>query len=145
MDEYLKEGEGYIGIGLGFKDEVVSVPGDPKDRHAIRVTQVQKDSPGRIAGIQLNDLIVGLGDEVWHGVEASPIFRESIKSMKPNTEVRLTILRNAQVIHLNVKLARRPLSVDMFFNGQNTDPDATESAAKEAYFRRWLSLRKVKK
>ena len=34
---------------------------------------------------------------------------------------------------------------DMFFNGQNIDPDASERAAKEAYFQRWLSQKKSEK
>jgi hypothetical protein len=33
----------------------------------------------------------------------------------------------------------------MFLNGQNADMEASERAAKEAYFQRWLSQKKVTK
>jgi len=144
-DEYMKEGEGYIGIALALKDEIVTVPGDQRPRNAIRVVEVREDTPGHQAGIRMNDLIVGLGKDVWHEVEASPLFREKIKSMKPNSNAELTILRAGVLIELDVKLGRRPLMADSFLNGRNFDPDASERAAKEAYFRRWLSQRKATK
>lgn len=140
MDEYLKEGEGYIGIGL--KDEISDVPGEPKPREVIRVTQVQPDSPGAHAGIKQNDLIVGINGKVWHEI----LFRENVRMMKPNMKVDLKILRDGGLLDLKVTLGRRPLAADvLFFNGQISDPEAMERAAKEAYFRRWLSLRKLPK
>jgi hypothetical protein len=144
-DEYLKEGEGYIGIALALKDEIIELPGDPLPRHAIRVVEVREGTPGQRAGIQLNDLIVGLERETWQGVEASPLFREKIKTMKPNSNAELRILRNGDLMDLKVKLGRRPLMADMFFNGQNFDPEASERAAIETYFRRWLSQQKSEK
>lgn len=144
-DEYQMEGEGFIGIALAMKDEVIELPGDPKPRHAIRVVEVREGSPGQRAGVQLNDLIVGLENEIWRDVEASPLFREKIKTMKPNTDAGLKILRNGDLIELKVKLGRRPLMADMFFNGQNFDPAASERAAIESYFQRWLSRQKSAK
>ena len=144
-DEYLKEGEGYIGIALAIKDDIVTIPGDPKPRHAVRVVEVRADTPGQKSGILLNDLIVALEGEIWREVEATPAFRESIKKMKPTTVTRLTILRDGVLVDLRVTLGRRPLMADMFLNGQNANLDATERAAKEAYFQRWLSQRKALK
>jgi hypothetical protein len=139
-DEYLKEGEGYIGIAM--KDEISDVPGEAKPREVIRVTLVQPDSPGALAGIHHNDLIVGLNGNVWH----ETLFRANVRMMKPNTKVDLKILRDGELLDLQVTLARRPKSADiLFFNGQTFDPEAMERAAKEAYFRGWLSLRKLPK
>lgn len=139
-DEYLKEGEGYIGIAM--KDEISDVPGEAKPQEVIRVTLVQPDSPGALAGIHHNDVIVGLNGNVWH----EALFRANIRMMKPNTKVDLKILRDGALLDLQVTLARRPKSADvLFFNGQTFDPEAMERAAKEAYFRGWLSLRKLPK
>lgn len=138
-DEYLQEGEGYIGIALSMQDEILKVPGDVKSRSAIRVVEVREDTPGQRAGIRLNDLIVGLDDERWSGVDASSLFRERVKALKPNSNARLTIIRDGGLIELKVKLGRRPPMADMFFNGLNVDPAASERAAMESYFRRWLS------
>ncbi len=144
-DEYMKEGEGYIGIALAMKDDIVTVPGDPKPRHAVRVVEVRVGTPGEKSGILLNDLIVALEGKIWREVEATPAFRESIKKMKPTTVARLTVFRDGGLVDLQVTLGRRPLMADMFLNGQNSNPDAAERTAKEAYFQRWLSQRKVLK
>lgn len=144
IDEYSREGEGFIGIAM--KDEIANVPGDPKPRRVIRVTEVRQDTPARQAGIQLNDLIVELDGQVWHGEDASLPFREKVRAMKPKTKVDLKILRDGGLVDCKVALARRPLLADRpFFNGQNFDPEASERAAKDAYFRRWLSQRKLPK
>lgn len=144
MDEYSKEGEGFIGIAM--KDEISDVPNDPKARKVIRVTEVRQNTPARRAGILMNDLIVGFDGEVWYDKDALLPFREKIRAMKPNTKIVLKIIRDGKVLDCNVTLARRPLLADMpFFNGQNFDPDADERAAKEAYFRRWLSQKKLQK
>lgn len=135
VDEYLNEGEGYIGIGL--KDEISDVPGEPKPLGVIRVTRVQADSPAERAGIRQNDLIVGINGEVWPYI----LFQANVRLMKPNAKVELKILRDGEFVELKVTLVRRPLSADP----QIFDPEAMERAAKEAYFRRWLSLRKSPK
>jgi hypothetical protein len=144
-DEYLKEGEGYIGIALALQDEVLTIPGDSKPRNAIRVLEVREDTPGQRAGIRLNDLIVGLEGERWSGTDASPLFREKVKTMKPNSNAKVSIIRDGELVEINVRLGRRPLMADMFFNGLNVDPAASERAAMESYFRRWLSQNKQRK
>lgn len=139
-DEYLKEGEGYLGIML--KDDVSDIPGEPKPRGVIRVLMVQPDSPAEHAGIRQNDMIVGTNGEIWQDVT----FRANIKKMKPNREVDLKILRDGGWINLKVPLGRRPAFADnSFFPGQIYNLEAAERAAKEAYFRHWLSLRKMPK
>lgn len=138
MDEYLKEGEGYLGIGL--KDEITNVLGEPRPRALIRVLQVQPNSPAERAGILPNDLIVGINGEVWH----ETLFRENVRMMKPNGAVDLKLLRGGEILNLKVTLGRRPLSADnLFFNGPTYDSEALERAAEEAYFRRWLSQKKT--
>lgn len=136
-DQYMKEGEGYLGIGL--QTEMVEVPGEVKPRAAIRVLRIQPDTPATKAGIQENDLIVSVNGEMW----PDPVFREKIRTMKPETKLDLSIVREGKVMPLKVTLGRRPLIADApFFNGQPFNPGPAERVAKEAYFRRWLSLRK---
>ena len=144
-DAYLKEGEGYIGIALGLNDEILTVPGDPAPRNAIRVIEVRANTPGQLAGIQLNDLIVALEGKTWREGGASALFRERVKAMKPDADASVTILRDGKLVDLKVKLGRRPLMADMLFNGFNFDQDAAERTAKEAYFNRWLLQMKAKK
>ena len=143
-DEYLRDGEGYIGIQM--QEELANVPGDPKPRGVIRVMMIMPDSPGHRAGLQFNDLIAGVGDEVWREESVLLLFREKIKQFKPETKILLKVLRNGNLMDLEVKLGRRPpLADNPFFGGNQQDLDAAEAAAKDAYFRRWLDRRKARK
>lgn len=140
-DEYLKEGEGYIGVRM--QDETALVPGEAKPRSVIRVMQVVPDSAAHRAGVLLNDQVIGLDDKVWHEEAASLSFSNSIRQLKPGTRITLRILRNGEVMDLAVVLGRRPLLADNpFLDERRVDLEAAERAAKEAYFRRWLDLRK---
>lgn len=141
-DEYLAEGEGYIGIALLWKDDVVILPGIEGEQKAVRVTGVMPNTPGQLAGIQGNDLIVKLEGDGWRDVDATPLFREKIKSKKPGSLVKMTIFREGKLIDVEVKLSRRPLMADHL---QTLDLDAAEAASKEAHFQRWLAQKKLLK
>ena len=144
FDEYSKDGEGFIGIQM--LDELAKVPDDPKPRGAVRVIMIVPDSAAAQAGIQLNDLIIGLDDLVWRDIGASLAFRERIRQLKPNAKVNLKILRKGAPLDVEVKLGRRPFAADMmFFDARQIDVEAAEQAAKEAYFRRWLEREKSRK
>ena len=142
-DEYRKDGEGFIGIQM--LDELANVPGDPKPRGAVRIVMVVPDSAAQQAGLQLNDLIVGMGDQIWHELGASLDIRERIRQLKPNTKITLKILRNGNPMDIEVKLGRRPFAADMmFFDQRQFDAEAAERTAKDAYFRRWLEHHKAR-
>jgi hypothetical protein len=143
LDEYAKEGEGFVGIAM--RDDQKLLPGDPLVRSVIFVTLVQDGSPAHRAGIQVNDMIVGLNGQVWHNVEASPAFREEILGKKPGTTVKIQIVRNEVTLDVEVTLGRKPSfeGQNPFFNFGSELAESMEQAAKEAYFRRWLSQRKA--
>lgn len=142
IDEYLKDGEGYLGIMMG--DAIENVPGDEKPRSVINVVQVVPDSAAQRGGLQPNDVIIALDDFIWREGAARLPFSEKIRAKKPNTKVALKVIRNGKIIELPITLGRRPpLQDNLFLNDPNFDPQAIERADKEAYFRRWLSLRKL--
>lgn len=144
FEEYKREGEGWIGISL--MDDNVLVPGDDKLRSVIRVLAAMPASAAANAGIQPNDLIVGLADEVWHDVKASVSFMKKIRSLKPNDQVNLKILRAATLMDVTVTLSRRPVEADLqWFQGQAVDFQAVEQAAMENHFRLWLNDKKARK
>ncbi|MEO5713098.1 MAG: PDZ domain-containing protein [Luteolibacter sp.] len=141
-DQYLKDGDGYIGISM--QSDTANVPGDPKPCSVIRVTHVAAGSAGERAGLQLNDLIAGLNDQFWHEGPAAEPFSAKIRGFKPGAKVTLKILRGDKLMSLDVVLGKRPPSLNnLFLNGQSLDPEAIERADREAYFRRWLSERKL--
>lgn len=142
-DEYLKEGEGFLGVRM--QDEKALVPGDQKPRSVIRVIQVVPDSAAQRAGVKFNDLIAGLDEKAWHDEAALVPFMNHIRQLKPGHRVTLRILRNGGMIDLPVKLGRRPLLSDNpFFGQRQADIEAAERTARDAYFHRWLELRKAR-
>lgn len=145
MDDYSKEGSGYIGIALS--GEMMKVPQDPKLRSVIRVSQVQQNTPASRAGILVGDFIVGLNRGVWYDVDAYVSFLNAIKALRPNTKVSLQILRNGVIFDVPVTLIRRPsaFNAPFFFNSAAVDVEGSERAAKEAYFRQWLHERSKQK
>jgi predicted metalloprotease with PDZ domain len=141
-DEYLTEGEGYIGIQM--MPEMTTVPGEPKSRGAIRVTMVVPDSAGAHAGLHRNDLIIGLNDLVWYETSALEPFRAKIRQLKPNSKITLKLLRAGKQMDLEVTLSRRPPMADTLFMQEGMpDPETMERAAKDAYFQHWLENRKA--
>ena len=141
MDDYSKEGSGYIGIELS--GEMMKVPRDLRLRSVIRVNQVQPSTPASRAGILVGDFIIGLNRGIWYDVDAYVSFLGTIKALKPNTKVFLQILRNGVILEVPVTLMRRPsaFSAPFFLNSAAVDVEGSERAAKEAYFRQWLHER----
>lgn len=141
-DEYLKDGEGYIGIGL--MDDFVNVPGEPEPRNAVRISLVQEGSPGQKAGIRANDLILAVDGENGPAVQNHLKFQEEIRTRKPGSKVKMRLLRGAEILELEILLGRRlPVDENLFPNGRNIDPEALDLAAKEAHFRRWMEKKKL--
>ena len=141
VDEYLKEGSGYMGIG--FTGETVKVPADPKLRSVIRINHIQPNTPASHAGVLVGDCVVGLDADVWYDDRAQAAFQEKIKAKKPNTEVSLRILRDGKILVKSVTLIRRPIALDglLPLNRRKIDFEGPERAAKEAYFRNWLETK----
>ncbi len=140
-DEYLRDGEGFIGIRM--ENAEVAVPDDPEPRVGIRVVQVEPGSAAEHAGLLENDLIVGLDGNLWRDGSAAQPFSERIRGMKPKSKITLKILRNGALMELRVTLGRRPLHAGRLFPGNRAASlEAAELAAKDAYFRRWLEERK---
>lgn len=141
-DEYLKEGEGFLGIQM--LEEKALVPDEAKPRSVIRVTHLVPDSAAQKAGVKLNDLITGLDDKKWQDDTVLQPFMNHVRQVKPGNAVILRILRNGEMINLEVKLGRRPLLADNpFLDQRQVDIEAAERAAKDAYFRRWLERSKA--
>ena len=136
-DEYLRDGEGYIGIWM--QNETMLVPGDERMRQVVRVQRVMPGSAAELAGVKAQDLIVGAGEIVWYEGEASERFSEVIRQMKPRETVRLKVIRDGELREIKVILGRRPADADIAF--QHGDPAMAEEAARRArerFFEAWL-------
>ncbi len=143
--DYLKEGTGFIGIEM--QAEEVQLPGEPQPPvGAIRITSVMGGTPAERAGLKVDDLIVGLNGESFEADAMPAAFSGKVGEFKPDTEIVLQILRDGDLMDLKVRLMRRPGDLNnnrfmdnrFFPNRERIDIEASDRAAKEAYFRAWL-------
>ena len=143
-DQYMSEGQGFVGIGRF--DKTVELAGRVEPCHGVLVTSVRSGTPAERAGIQVNDLIVALNGSGWKEEAASETFANQVAAMKPGTKITLSILRDDKTIDLEVFLVRRPAGLfNEFIPGQAFDPEKAENDALAAYFRDWFSQRIVRK
>ena len=151
-DEYLRNGVGYVGFRMNPNTEAVKVPGEDQPRFAVRVLQVEPDTPGQKAGLLGGDLLLGVDDIVWQKEDTSLVVSDRIKSFKAGTKVTLKLFREGKVVELPLALGRRPAAADLLqfqfgLGGLQIGPEAiaaADRAAKEEYFRHWLAARKAR-
>lgn len=141
-DEFLRDGEGYVGISM--RDDTLMVPGDDRLRHVIRVMHVMRESAAHKAGIVAGDVIVGTSEDTWYDGRASEQFSVKIQRMRPKTRVVLKLLRENEVVDVAIALGRRPDENAM----RQGDPRVAEAAARRArddFFEAWLKKQEADK
>ena len=126
------------------------IAGEPKPRFAIRLIQVEEETPARKAGLIAGDLLLGVNDTNWTQGDTSETVSEAIQSYKAGTEVKVKLFRDGKVVELPVVLGRRPAAADLLrIGGLGFMPagpevaEAAENVAREAYLRRWLTRKKA--
>jgi len=146
VDDYLKDGEGYVGIMMTAVQ--LQVPNDPVQRTGVSVTLVVPDTAGAKAGLVPGDVIVEAGDQVWRDLMAVENFSTWIRSHKPGQKVTVKVFRNGNLVPMDLVLGRRPPESGMFMFGQLPDSASLANEAelaKDAYFRNWFEARKAGK
>lgn len=140
-DEYLNAGEGFMGISM--LDEISLVPGDPKPRQVIWISRILKASAAEKAGLLINDRISGIDGTRWYGDLAVESFSKIIKAKKPSSKVLLEVLRDKELISVQVILGKRPANIDLLMmDKQNPDAEAAENEARDRFFSQWLERQK---
>lgn len=145
-EEYLKDGEGYVGIMM--MPVKAQIPGVQGDRFGISISLVVPDSAAAKAGLVVGDVIVEAGDQVWKDAAVVEQFSTWVRGHKPGQKVTLKLLRNGKVLEQDLVLGRRPPESGVLLFGEPPDSAtlAREAqAAKDAYFRNWFEQRKAAK
>ncbi len=133
-DDYLSDGQGYLGIMMA--EEILKAAPDAKPVAGIRVSHVVKESPAAISGLKADDLIIALEGKQWMQQEALNAFMEAIAGKKPLSNVVLTIRRDAaDPFDVTVKLGKRPVQDLSYLSG---DLQLLDKRAKDEHFREWL-------
>lgn len=138
-DDYLSDGQGYLGINM--LEETLKAGPDGKPGVGIRILNVMRDSPSHVAGIKAGDLIIALDGKKWQDEGAVNAFMETIAKKKPLANVVLTIRRDAaDPVEIAVKLGKRPIP-DL--RAARQDIGLLDKQAKEEHFREWLKRQKL--
>ena len=80
----------------------LTVPGSSS---AGRVRRVPRDTPAFLAGFNVDDEVLAIGDE---RVSSSGAWGERLKSLPPGTEAEVLISRRGRLIRLPVTFAEEP-------------------------------------
>ena len=146
VSEYQKkEGQGYVGIQMDERNVVL--PGENDPRGGVLVTWVHPETPAMKAGLQVNDVIIGLNDLRWTvRVGAREAFAMEIRRHKPGDKVNLEVFRGAEVKKMEMTLAARPMGLERAApllgapaNDLVEELKLAEKKAKDEYFERWMA------
>ncbi len=158
--DYLLDGQGFMGIAMGFAVQPLVLPGEQDPRFTIRIDRVEADSPASKAGLVIGDLILGINDRRWALDDTPERITGFIKQFKPGTKVKVLLAREGKLVDLTVELGRRPAIADvprmLFFGGLQVqglgaggampteeEVEAAENRALDEYFRAWLARKKA--
>ena len=141
MIDYLKEGEGYLGIGI--KEEPWPDQNGGGNKWAVRITHVVGGGAAFRAGLISGDLITGLQEKSWEHSGAAEALSSSIRQLQPGTSVAIRIFRKDVEMNLQVVLDRRPPPVANQAGLGAMDFEANDRAAKDLYFKKWMNDHRV--
>lgn len=124
MDDLIEDGSvsrGYLGMyTAGELDPTMAEALGLDVASGIIVGQVETDGPADKAGLEEEDIIVGLNDEPVKNWDA---FRTKIASFKPKDVVELNILRDGKPRSLEVIIGERPSDQQITMNAAPLDLD----------------------
>jgi serine protease Do len=130
MEQILKHGKvshGYIGIvPQEVTPEIAKGFGIPPNTHGVAIAQVEPNSPGSSAGLQIGDVITAV-----NGTPVSDVnqFRLQVAGMSPGSRVNLRINRNGHDSDMPVTLGEFKMEANREGGDQNPIPGGGEKGA----------------
>tara|TARA_B100001750_G_scaffold118828_1_gene94249 strand:+ start:337 stop:1731 length:1395 start_codon:yes stop_codon:yes gene_type:complete len=109
-------------LGISFQEITKNLASalDLKDTKGVMITQVIKDSPAELGGLEEKDIII---DVDGHKISGTPDLRNNIFLKYPGTEVHLKIIRNKKIIDKKIILGIRPTDEVLYGNYQIENAD----------------------
>ncbi len=132
--DYFTEGKGFLGITM--QSQVIKLPDQENPQPAIAITNVVRDSPADISGLQVGDVIIELGGKPFEGDIPHERFRDAIAEMKPLDEVTLQVRKaEGNIEAVKVILTRHPGND---FAGFPQSMRLLDQRARQQHFEMWL-------
>ena len=145
-------GEGYLGITMGL-EILVKLPEEDKPCYGLPISAVTVGSPAEKAALQVDDVIVAVGDTRWHLpnslIDEKKGLSAVIRATGAGKQARFGIWRKNALKWVDVTLTRRPTNLEMMQmqfapNGGFKVDEAEikrmvdEEKQSTAYFQEWL-------
>jgi serine protease Do len=130
MEQILKHGKvshGYIGIvPQEVTPDIAKAFGIAANTHGVAIAQVEPNSPGSSAGLQVGDVITAV-----NGTPVSDVnqFRLQVAGMSPGSRVNLRINRNGHDSDMPVTLGEFKMEASRDGGDQNPIPNGGEKGA----------------
>lgn len=114
---------GFLGVDIQDLTIALAKAFGMKDAKGVLIPAVHKDSPAEKAGMKANDIIVELEGKA---VESARELQSKIAIIKPETRVKLVVMRDGKRKTLTVKLAKRPPMSEILGAKSKSESDALE-------------------
>lgn len=124
VDRLITDGEykrGWIGVGYQVVDKTAAdrLPGATEER-GVLITSVVPESPAASAGIQSDDIVLG--------IDGNPVNSEidivrGVGSIRPGDSASFTILRDGQTIDIDVEISAKTQTAEDEPEQENDDDD----------------------
>jgi len=98
---FFNENVGYLGVHIQDLSEQLGDYFKVKDGKGVLVSEVEKDSPAKKAGIKAGDIITKINGKE---VADSKSLTKMVRTYEPDTKVGITVLRNGKKKQLKAKL-----------------------------------------
>ena len=123
VNDLINEGKvlrGWLGVKIGAIDEDMKNALNLDSKNGALISEVIKDSPADVAGLQAKDIITGM-----NSIEVSDVneLRNKVSNAKPNEIIVFNIIRNKSQLNIVVTLGLRPNqdNVSKLFNENSYD------------------------
>ena len=139
MDVYLQEGEGFLGIQMIEVRAEVPVVDGVEERQVVGITRVLRGTPAHDAELRVGDMITAVNGQRLDPRIALDSFQTKIRQIKPGTNTRFDILRDQEMIEIEVELGRRPPDQNARFFGQRfLGLNELAERDQDRFFKEWL-------
>lgn len=89
------EHESAVSLGIAYLNDV--------DRSQLVVSDVSPNRPAARAGVEKDDLILGIGEYRWPASDSLDSFQYAIRKQIPGQRTNLTVQRNGEVVSLPIE------------------------------------------
>jgi serine protease Do len=119
-DQLMESGtvvRGYLGVMIEDVTPALADNLELKGRKGALITEVNEDTPAAEAGLEHYDVIVELNDDT---VESANDLMSKVAAMKPETKVRLKVMRDGRAKKITVILGTRPANGELVAKKPNS-------------------------